>query len=277
MPRPDPLAQGREPAAALNLPLAVITPCYNDFPAFATTLASLREELLEQDELIVVDSSEDRHQAEGLIRQAGLRCSTRCLWCPPAGIYPAHNRGIRESASPWLLILNSGDLLLPGGRGQIAAAIAASPRALIHVFAQRMGNETGPGADFQPGPVTVWPHQSVVLARVVHERFGFYDPRHALAADQIFLATVRRECPFELHSFRLTQYDLAGRSVAVSWAGCCGIYQVFRLLGRSRISSAVRGFCLPALRGVIQKVFGLEGTNRLKFRLLSRYQKRPSR
>ena len=238
---------------------------------YLATLGSLRDELTEQDELVIVDSSQDRNRALGLLQEAGLKCHFRHVWTAPEGVYPAFNIGLRLATSPWVQIINSGDLLLAGGREQIRAAVQADPRAEIHVFALRAGDPQGANTVFRPSPEGIWPFQSIIAAATVFGKLGFYDESLRIASDQIYFARARTECPWRFHDFVLTQYDLFGISSRVSLKISRELYLMWRALGRTPLTSFLKGYAFPFLRLVTEKTLGVGLTNRLKFALLPRY------
>ena len=251
--------------------LTVITPCFNDFKMFQATLDSLRDELDQCDELVVVDSSQDKNRARILLEKGGLKCQYRYVWTVPRGVYPAFNEGLRQSTSPWIQIINSGDLLLPGGRDQIRKAIQADHHAQIHVFALRAGDPKGANTVFRPSPHGIWPFQSIIASRAVFENLGFYDEELKVASDQIFFAFARRECTWRFHEFVLTQYDLFGISSRVSLKISGELYQMWRALGRNPLISFVKAYTLPFVRLAAEKAFGAGLINRAKFAILPRY------
>jgi glycosyltransferase involved in cell wall biosynthesis len=261
--------QPNEPLDAL----CVVTPCFNDFAAFEGTLASLRGELCGGDELVVVDSSIDREIVPRLVAAAGLQCAVRTHWQPPRGVYAALNAGIEKARLSWIQIINSGDGLLPGARAQIARVLRDAPEVAIHVFRQQAEGDTVEPYVFTPNARSVWPHQSIILARRVHESLGLYDTRCRLTADQLFFAHARREFTYQFHQFVLTRYDVQGMSSVVSRAASRELYGMWRALGRGRLDSCIRAWVKPALRGLAQQVLGQGNTHALKRALFSHYRK----
>ena len=39
---------------------------------------------------------------------------------------------------------------------------------------------------FRPDANSIWPHQSILVKKVVYEDFGLYDENYSYASDQIF-------------------------------------------------------------------------------------------
>lgn len=264
-----PAVQRNEPTDAL----CVVTPCFNDFDAFAGTLASLSDELGEEDEFVVVDSSTDPDIVPGMIATSGLRCVVRMLWQPARGVYAALNAGLAAARAPWIQIVNSGDGLLPGARTHIAQVLRDAPDIEIHVFRQLADGAAVEPYVFTPDANSVWPHQSIVVARRVHEILGHYDTHLRLTADQVFFARARREFAWQLHDFVLTRYDLQGMSSVVSRAASRELYVMWRALGRGRVDSVFRAWVKPALRGLAQRLLGQGGSHALKRALFAHYSR----
>lgn len=251
--------------------LSVITPCYNDFDNFESTLTSLRGELRQSDELVVVDSSTDRERARIVIERARFLGFVRYVWIPPSGVYGAQNRGLSEATGTWIQIINSGDQLLPYARRVIDEALAASPDIEIHVFAQQARGNEGETYVFSPTGQSVWPHQSIVVARHVYDALGPYPERFRYAADQIFFAEARKRRRWAIHPFRLTEYLLGGFSASVNFTHSREIYILRRLLGRGRFRSFNAAFVLPPARRLLEIFIGVNSTTRFKAKLFRHY------
>lgn len=252
--------------------LSVITPCFNDFLRFSETLASLRGELRVGDELVVVDSSGDKKKASNLILKAGLSCNVTQLWVPPEGVYRALNAGVLAAKKDWIQIINSGDGMMPGARDELTKTLDGSPKVLIHVFSQKAVGAKFSGYIFKPGPKSIWPHQSIVMARSLHDKLGLYDVKMKLASDQIFFAKARRLVAWKIHSPVLTFYDLNGLSSAVSLAASREAYILWRSLGCGRTVSLLKACLMPFMRQILMLVLGPGGVSIVKRLLFSHYK-----
>ena len=236
--------------------LCVITPIYNDFKAFQITLESMRGELLASDQLVVIDSSDDHALTLSLIDKSGLACEICVLWTPPTGVYGALNTGIQVSKRPWLQIVNSGDMLLPGARNAISQVIEKDRDIDVHVFCQQAGSSRGEGYVFIPDSASLWPHQSVVMHSRVHKILGYYDLNYRLTADQIFLASVRKSFSWKIHDFTLTYYDLNGMSSAVNMRNSSELWEMWLALGRNPFQASWLAWFKPWLRKSLEFLFG---------------------
>jgi glycosyltransferase involved in cell wall biosynthesis len=252
--------------------ISVVTPCYNDHSAFDETLASLQEELTGRDEWLVVDSSTDASLVERRLARSALACPVRVIRAPPRGVYAALNAGVGQATKHWVQVVNCGDGLKPGARAEMTRAVEASPAVAIHVFRQQAGRDGQAAYVFSPDGRGIWPHQSILTERRVHEILGVYDTRYRLTADQLFFAKARAGFYWQLHAFVLTYYDLDGMSSVVSPAASRELYAMWRALGRRPVESIFRAWVSPAIRNLVQKVMGRSSLHRIKRMVFRHYR-----
>jgi glycosyltransferase involved in cell wall biosynthesis len=103
--------------------IAAIVPCYNPCYNAASTLAETLESVLVQEcvaEAIVID---DGSTDKSLAVARAFEPAVRVLTGPNQGVSAAHNRGIAETTTPWLLFLDSDDLLTPHGSPHTIAVL----------------------------------------------------------------------------------------------------------------------------------------------------------
>ena len=248
--------------------LSVITPCYNDHTALNTTLHSLVNELFEYDQLVIVDSSDGKDEVYKVVSSVGISCEVLIIWMPPAGVYGAINTGIMQANRPWIQILNSGDMLLHGARKQIDLELSKHPSILLHVFRQSAGSSNTTAYIFTPTESTVWPHQSIIVNRQIHDYFGLYDVNFKNVSDQLFFSKARKKFKYKLHRFILTYYDLTGISSKISFKASIESYICWRQLGNGIFISFVKSFILPIIRVIV----GKEISNFLKRYFFSHYK-----
>lgn len=253
--------------------LCIITPCYNDFAALEYTLASLSGELYDVDQLVVIDSSENIDTAPELVIKAGLRCKATVHWMRADGVYAAHNAGINLAERHWIEIVNSGDALMPGARLEVSGAFRQFPDIAVHVFRQQTAYGSSLGYVYSPKGGGIWPHQSVIVSHWVYDRYGHYETKFRLAADQIFFAKVRALVSWQLHSYILTCYDLRGLSSKVSLAASHELYSTWRALGRGVIVSTQRAYIKPYLRWIMQQFLGERVTVLIRRMIHSHYSR----
>jgi glycosyltransferase involved in cell wall biosynthesis len=256
----------------MNITLSIVTPCCNDFENLVSTLTSMRDELNDRDELVIVDSSTDRERVRALVGSISLPCAHRYVWMPPKGIYGAQNRGILETTGEWIQIVNSGDRLCLGARREIEKALNAYPDVKVHVFRQRGVAPNVASHVFSPTANSVWPHQSIIVHKSVYQKEGLYSEEYRLCADQVYFAKVRRSYQWKLHPFVLTDYLLGGLSSGVAYKNLCEIYSLRRALGQGLVRSIIGSFILPVGRKVLEKAVGQKAVINLKCRLFSCYR-----
>jgi hypothetical protein len=257
----------------MNRRLSIVTACYNDSENFVSTMASLRGEMEPSDEILIIDSSADSGLIRRLAGDAGLPCSYRYIWMPPAGIYPAQNRGIYESAGEWIQVVNSGDRLCSGARNAIAGALSAFPDVKVHVFRGRAIAPNVKPYVFSPTARSVWPHQSIITHKSVYELEGLYPEEYRLCAEQMYFAKVRRTQQWMLHTAVLSEYLLGGLSSSIRYPQLRDAYVVSRTLGQSAVRGMLGAFVLPIARKSLEYVFGLNFVNKLKCSFFSYYSR----
>lgn len=243
--------------------LAIIIPCYNDYNALIVTLESLKNNLIDVDEVIVVDSSPSNDEIKSILKgEVDLNIQYR--WTPPSGVYAAQNIGVKMSSSDWIQILGCGDLLMQDARGLIDRAISSSPEAKIHVFRQFTGLDGRPINILIPSDCGVWPHQSIVVSSDVYDEMGEYNETLKLVSDQLFFAKARKIFNWKIHDQVLTYYDLDGISSRVSLSQSREVYLKWRALGRGRFNSFFRAVVSPWSRLLLEAVLGKRTVARLK-------------
>jgi glycosyltransferase involved in cell wall biosynthesis len=89
--------------------IAVIVPCYNAASTLAATLESVMAQECVAETIVIDDGSTDRSLAVARAFEPAVRVLTG----PNQGVSAGRNRGIAETTAPWLLFLDSDDLLTP--------------------------------------------------------------------------------------------------------------------------------------------------------------------
>lgn len=247
--------------------LSIIIPTFNDHEAFLLTLKSVVSEIMLGDEIIVVDSSRDPSLAENIIAQLDVPNRVKLFWQKPRGVYSAQNFGITQSNGDWIQIVNSGDSYLKGARLEILEKIDKYPTAWVHVFSQSCSLNKTYVAEFIPSFESIWPHQSVVAHKQVHEKFGYYDEEHTFISDQLFLLKIRSQVEVALHKPVITDYDLSGISSTFSLNLCSEIRLLNDARGSAFFSSYLSAYLTPLLSHVLSKLFGRSNIIKLKLYL----------
>jgi glycosyltransferase involved in cell wall biosynthesis len=237
--------------------LSLVIPFYNDADAFSETIGSTSGELEPHDELIVVDSSNDRSLVQSVLAlHKSLRCSVNYFWTPPKGVYEAFNIGLNHVSKNWVQILNSGDLYVPIARRMISETIYEYPEYMVHVFGQVAIGKPGLNYSYFPEDQGIWPTQSVIIRKSVHDAVGNFSVDYRIVSDQLYYADLRTRFSWKLHKSALTTYDLDGLSAAVSLRNSKELYVMWRALGQGAVKSVFRAYVKPRLRVLLTKVAG---------------------
>lgn len=115
-----------------NIDVAVVIPTFNRAELLLRTVRSVLAQTQVPREIIVVDDGgKDDTQARlaELCRETGA--NVRYLRQENQGQSPARNNGAQNSESPFLLFLDSDDLLLPDALERLTKALAAEPDAVV--------------------------------------------------------------------------------------------------------------------------------------------------
>jgi len=89
------------------------------------------------------------------------------------GIYNAMNLGVQNSLGNWLIMLTAGDYLKFGSKDLFKIILNSNNDVIV--FSQDVEGHNGKiNFSFFPTIKTVWPHQSVIIKRIIHERIGLY-------------------------------------------------------------------------------------------------------
>lgn len=237
--------------------LSLVIPCYNDAQAFSDTIRSIASEMEPHDEVIVIDSSDDHSHVHSILATHGsMSCKVKCVWTPPKGVYDAFNVGLSYASKDWIQILNSGDHYVPAARRMISEAISQDLECKIHVFGQIAIDKSGLTYLFFPDNQGIWPTQSVIINKSVHEAAGLFNVKYRIVSDQLYYADLRTKFSWTLHSSPLTTYDLHGLSATVSIRNSKELYVMWRALGLGPIKSVFRAYITPGVRAILTTVAG---------------------
>jgi glycosyltransferase involved in cell wall biosynthesis len=232
------------------------------------TLASVRNEIPVDSEVIVVDGSDSPQPPADLQLVVGSDVPIVVLRSVPNGVFPALNTGIAASKGDWIITLTAGDRLMAGCRGLLDAL--SDSKFDAEVFAQEV---TDPDGNFlylfQPDARSVWPHQSVVLKREVYLGNGFYPTQFRYSGDQQYFAAIRKRVKYVVRTKVLTSYCLGGMSSGASVRHSKEIYLLRRELGESRVQSLWRAAISTNIRYLLENIVGYRLTAKLKTRMFS--------
>lgn len=253
--------------------LTIVVPTKNDLPELHDTLASIEKYCLMPVDVVVVNSGAEEPVKEMIGRLTNTLHQYRYFYEPPRGVFPAQNKGIQLSSSKWMMILNAGDTLEKAATEILQPAFLSSCTDTdILVFAQSTYNAAGPVYTFQPNESSFWPHQSILMQKSVHDKFGLYREDLRYAADQYFFACVRKQVRCVIFSKVLTAYKLGGISSGVSLQSSRELFEVRKELGVSTAKAFVQSYVLPALRSLLTSAFGAARVERMKEKFFRHYQ-----
>lgn len=246
--------------------ISFIVPCFNDQTHMVKTVNSILKQVEIGDELILVDSSSDQQLTKQLSIDFYDFDGFSYIYMPPHGIYPAQNAGIKKAKNKWVQIINSADYLLDGARIAASEAIKkyGSYNEII-IFSQMATLNEKEVLIFRPDPKSIWPHQSILIKKVVHDNFGLYDENYSYAADQIFLFKIRSKINFIIMDFVLTSYDIMGVSSRFNLKQCAELNLLSKLRGMNFISSFINAYVFPLLSSILNTLIGRSLALRFKF------------
>lgn len=252
--------------------ISYVVPTFNDEDAFLRTIASLAEQVLLGDEILIIDSSPNSY-IDKVLNSFIWPCSLVRIWIEPQGVYAAQNIGILKASRKWIQILNSGDKVLPGGRNFVQKILtSSSPDVQMHIFSQKVSSKNFDlGYVFTPTANGIWPHQSIIASQLLYRNLGIYSLHYKLAADQIYFSKARKIYAFILYEFPLTDYDDGGISSRVNLKACHEVYALNLALGCGIFLSTLKGYVLPTIRFLLEYLLGKQITMKIKIALNKNY------
>lgn len=188
--------------------LTIIVPTFNNSEQLEATLDSIVE-LSYLFSLIIVDSSSyfplNFKYKDHLIDS---------LWVEPSGVYSALNEGIRHTNSMYMMCLNSGDIAVTRNLKEVIETYIVNFSGPDVILGSQDLNYKGISYSERPTFQSIWPHQSVIYKRVLHDYYGFFNTDFKLISDQLFFVELRHDKSLSICSLdtSLTIYDLTGMS-----------------------------------------------------------------
>lgn len=101
-------------SAACSPQVSVIVPVFNTHEHLAETLASLRAQTFQDFETLIVDDGSTNPQTRAVLAELEARADgvrTRVIRATHGGLSHARNEGVRAAKAPWVLPLDSDDML----------------------------------------------------------------------------------------------------------------------------------------------------------------------
>jgi glycosyltransferase involved in cell wall biosynthesis len=221
--------------------LSIVVPTYNNFRDLELTLSSIID-YIDLFELIIVDSS------SYFPVNFGLRdlLNSYSVWTKPEGVYSAINFGIKLCRTEFVMTLNSGDVAVNQFFGKNVIKYLYSDRFVPDVIVGSQNVVYG-GLSYKEVPdlYTIWPHQSVIYRRSLHDKYGFFSTDFRVISDQLFFESIKADenlcILFEPDS--LTIFDVTGISSQMSLENLLEYRLLNKIRGKSNLKLYLR-FCV---------------------------------
>jgi len=207
--------------------VSIVTAAYNAAHSLPATIDSVRAQMCDDYEYIVVDGASKDGSAEVLrSRDAYI---DQWVSAPDTGMYDAMNKGAAMARGTYLAFLNADDRYLPHTVAAVLACADRNPDAkVIHgnmIKVKQLGadeyeREERPNPQMMPRGMGIF-HPASFVRRAVFEAVGGYDLQYQLAADYAFFLQVwQQHADYFVHLDRpLAYFSLGGASNAG-----CGTY-----------------------------------------------------
>ncbi len=252
--------------------ISYIVLTYNDHTNLELTLNSLEKELLFADELILVDSSDNKNKTEEIIDSYNFNCNINYFYIKPEGVFPAYNFAIKKSSKQFIQKINSGDTLIKGSRSLIHKNLKKNADFPIQVYSQKTTGVPGNDLIFSPSENSLWPLQSVICRKDIFEDLGFYNDTYKYNADQNFFMEARRIYKYIIYKNVITTYDSFGISSGLNLKHFKEHFVLRRLQGKNIFSSFFLAGIRPFIRLTIQKFLGDNFAFYLKSKVFKHYR-----
>ena len=231
----------------------------NNTGELVRTIESLIAEAPDKSEMVIVDGSDSPLGKEWVLNNFVLNhihltymLDNKNGVYPCGGIYPAMNDGIEKSLGLWVIIMTAGDCLEVKAK-TLLESLRSEEKAVV-VFAQNVVDQSGRVAfTLIPSAKSIWPHQSVILKRRVHETEGLYPLNYCYSSEQYLFAKIRKALPYKLRKEVLTVFYLGGITSRSSLAMSRDTFAVRRQLGNGLVSSFIRSYVTPPVRVVLER------------------------
>tara|TARA_B100001750_G_scaffold245846_1_gene266504 strand:+ start:683 stop:1543 length:861 start_codon:yes stop_codon:yes gene_type:complete len=105
----------------------ILLAAHNRLGFLKESLGSVLQQEPKGFQVVVVDDGSDSETREWLREQSELEPCLQVVFAEHQGVAQARQRGLEESGTPWVCILDSDDLLLPGAIKYLADSVGESP------------------------------------------------------------------------------------------------------------------------------------------------------
>lgn len=199
--------------------LSIVTVCKNE-PFIAETCKSVCEQTYQDFEWLIIDGASTDNTLEKIQPYRGR--ADVFVSEPDTGIYPAMNKGIRQSTGTYLLFLNGGDLLFD--KNTVAQVIPFLKQEQADVYYgdsyRLFENKNDCFIKTYPDTITksfflnnTLGHQSSFIRRQLFETYGLYREDFKIVSDkEKWLCFVDNQVRFTHLPFPCSQFRMNGIS-----------------------------------------------------------------
>ncbi len=233
--------------------ISIITICYNAASDLEKTIKSVRAQVFNDYEYIVVDGGSKDATSE--IIKSNADVITKWVSEPDKGIYDAMNKGIRMATGDWVIMMNAGDVFADSDVLQnVFSHVIPDKITFLYgdtLSRQKQGKLLRRITSWKDGNVN---HQAVIYRRKLHEEHGLYIvTKKIIISDYLFFVRIPEEQVLKL-DLAISINDPNGISNQGNWARqqalCADV--VFR---RRTFWGMVKFYCWKEIKGVLPTSF----------------------
>lgn len=233
--------------------ISIITICFNVAGDLEKTIMSVRAQVFNDYEYIVVDGGSKDATPE--IIRSNADVITKWVSEPDKGIYDAMNKGVKMASGEWIIMMNAGDVFADS---QVLASVFENPINDNITFLygdtlsrQKNGKLLRRVTSWERGDVN---HQAVIYRRDLHKEHGMYIvTKKIIISDYLFFIRIPQEQVQKLN-LAISINDPNGISNQGNWARqqalCADV--VFR---RRSFWGMVKFYCWKEIKGVLPTSF----------------------
>ena len=197
--------------------ISIITICYNAASDLEKTIKSVRAQVFNDYEYIVVDGGSKDATSE--IIKSNADVITKWVSEPDKGIYDAMNKGIRMATGDWVIMMNAGDVFADSDVLQnVFSHVIPDKITFLYgdtLSRQKKGKLLRRITSWKDGNVN---HQAVIYRRKLHEEHGLYIvTKKIIISDYLFFVRIPEEQVLKL-DLAISINDPNGISNQGNWA-----------------------------------------------------------
>ncbi len=203
-------------------------------------------------ELVVIDSSKEKYKPS----LDGYKLLYK--YTSPKGIYNAQNLGISISSGDFIIVMNSGDGFSKNSI-KLLEKISVDSEYDAFVFSQNYRKKNGEIIfTYNASSSSVWPHQSVVIRKKIHDNFGVYPTSYKYTAEQIYFSEIRSKIKVYYSKDILSYFTHGGVSTgSLLFSLSKENFILWRKLKRGVVFSFFKSFIFPIFKFFLVEKFQL--------------------